>query len=314
MITRIKALGIRNSQWISDTSIPHNKHDLKFIDITDDEYSTCVTTTAKIHQFISDVQLYMAAEWNYQDYCETIDHYRQLDFQQLQALLKARVLILDINRVLLNLLASVRMYLDHTETSIKRRYGGASQNWVNFKQACSRAYDGLFSYRFLYKLRNYAQHCGLPLNSFSASVKEHPERAGEPYHELNFGLERDIALREYNWGKQLNPELALQPELIEVDQHVHLLMQSIRQINRVFAKDELASLQSDAAHIDQLAKRIGFTEADYELGVYELEVEQDEQGKTTKVLGFHGSRIPMDVVDAALSKDLERVLSLRLPI
>lgn len=314
MITRKKVLGIRNSQRISDTSIPHNKHDLKFIDIADDEHAACSTATDKLHQFIGAAQLYMIAEWNYQDYCETIDGYRQLDFQRLQALLKGKVLVLDINRVLLNLLASVRMYLDHTETSIKRRHGDTSQNWNNFKQACSSAYDGLFSYRFLYKLRNYAQHCGLPLSSFTASVREHPERTGEPYHELSFGLERDNALREYNWGRQLNQELAQQPGTIEVDQHVYLLMQSIRQINQVFVKDELSKLRPEAVHINQLAKKAGFTEADDELGIYELEVEQDEQGAVKKILGFHGSRIPMDIVCAVLSNDIERILAIRFPV
>lgn len=223
MTTRRKVLGIRNSQRINETSIPHNKHDLRFVDIGDEDYADCSITTVAIHEFISDVQLYMIAEWNYQDYRETLDAYKKLDFERLQALLKARVLTFDINRVLLNLLAAVRMYLDHTETSIKRRHGDPSQNWINFKQACSNAYDGLFSYRFLYKLRNFAQHCGLPLSNFTASVREHPERPGEPYHELSFGLGRDFALREYDWGKKLKQELAQQPEVIEVDQHVHLL-------------------------------------------------------------------------------------------
>lgn len=313
MSTRKKALCIRNSQRLSETSIPHNKHNIRIEYIDDEDYTKCSTATTAIHKFIGDVQLYVIAEWNYQEYCDTLDIYKKLEFEQLQALIKARVLILDINRVLLNLLASVRMYLDHTETSIKRRYGDTSQNWINFKQACGKAYDELFSYRFLYKLRNFAQHCGLPLSRFDASVREHSERPGEPYHELSFGLERDVALREYHWGEQLKQELAQQPNVIDVDQHVHALMQSIRQINQVFAKDELANLRPGAIYIDQLAKRVNYKETDDELGIYEVEVELDDQSKTKKILGFHGSRIPMDVVYASINDDISQFFAIRTP-
>lgn len=88
-------------------------------------------------------------------------------------------------------------------------------------------------------------------------------------------------------------------------------MQSVREINQVFAKDELTNLRPGAIHIDQLAKKAGYTETDYELGVYELEVELDDQGVTTKILGFHGSRIPMDVVYASLNDDVNRILATR---
>lgn len=78
----------------------------------------------------------------------------------------------EINRLLLNFLNSARLYLDHTETRLKRTYGKQSEQVKRFKLATSSAYDGLFIYRFFYKLRNYAQHCGTAIkvtSTFSSS-------------------------------------------------------------------------------------------------------------------------------------------------
>lgn len=221
-------------------------------------------------------------------------------------MLRRNILSLDINRVLLNFLASVRMYLDHTETYIKRRYGDNSPNWMNYKDACSKAYDEIFSYRFLSQLRNYAQHCGLPVNYFHVKSGRTPERIGEASPELIFGLERDFALRDFKW-KKLHQELAQKTDVIEVDEHVHILMESIRQINQVFAEDELAYLRPKAAYVDELAKRFGFSDEAGELGIYEPEFEEDERGELIlRVLP--GSRIPMEIVYAILDNNLDEIL------
>jgi hypothetical protein len=68
-------------------------------------------------------------------------------------------------------------------------------------------------------------------------------------------------------------------------------------------------LVSDATYINNLAKRADFSGTDDELGIYGLTIEQDEQGEVTQILGFQGSRVPIDVVDVALSNDIEGVLS-----
>jgi hypothetical protein len=308
--TRKKVLGIRNSQKLSDTTIPHNKHNLKFVDISDEEYQVCDAAAKRMHSFFGDIQLFFIAEWNYREYCEVIREYSSKNFQELQFLLNSHIIVLDINRLLLNLLSSVRTYLDHTETSIKRRHGHNSQVFLRFKKTCSDHYDSLFSYRFMYKLRNYAQHCGLPIGEFSASVREHPERSGEPLYEFQFGSKRDSILQDYEWGKQLRQDISEQPEFIDIDQHIHELIQSIRQINRVFAQEELKILLPDAVYIDQLAKRSGFTIDDDELGVYELEVEKDVNDKITSFPKFTGSRIRMDIVKAAINNDYQQILSI----
>ncbi|CCH00541.1 hypothetical protein FAES_2532 [Fibrella aestuarina BUZ 2] len=74
------------------------------------------------------------------------------------------------NRLLLNLLSSVRTYLDHTTTYLKRKYPKDSDQVKVFIKKTNELYDNNFEYRFIGKLRNYAQHCGLPMNGIDISI------------------------------------------------------------------------------------------------------------------------------------------------
>ncbi|WP_062062937.1 hypothetical protein [Aquimarina longa] len=69
------------------------------------------------------------------------------------------------NRLLLNYLTSIKTFLDHSETKLNRKFGKNSDELIKFKNVTSFFYDNSFAYRFFYKLRNYAQHIGLPLTN-----------------------------------------------------------------------------------------------------------------------------------------------------
>ena len=71
----------------------------------------------------------------------------------------------ETNRLLLNYLTSVKTFLDHSETKLNRKFGKESDELTLFKNVTSTFYDSSFAYRFFYKLRNYAQHIGLPLTN-----------------------------------------------------------------------------------------------------------------------------------------------------
>jgi hypothetical protein len=132
-------LGIDRVEKLGDT-IPHHHHHLDIkVDLSEDEYEQFRQTEHTLNHFVSYGQLLMVPILNYQEY-----------HRILQASLDARIsrdpqfdpqfLYLDINRAALNLLSSVRTYLDHTETSLNRDYG-IFLAFLNFKQACSYAYD-----------------------------------------------------------------------------------------------------------------------------------------------------------------------------
>ncbi|MEZ9906354.1 hypothetical protein AB4343_16135 [Vibrio breoganii] len=72
-----------------------------------------------------------------------------------------------LNRRIVNLLTSTKLYYDQ----MKRKVRQCDLKEENLEYAAiqcfSREYDSCFEYRFMENLRNYVQHCGLAIHSFS---------------------------------------------------------------------------------------------------------------------------------------------------
>ncbi len=108
----------------------------------------------------------------------------------------------NFNRLFLNYISSIQTYLDHNETYVHRKFGNKSYEAIRFKTWTSQCFDNYFSYRFFYKLRNYAVHCVLPLQEFNLSV----EREGDGARgSLKIEFKPETLLANYNeWGKVKN--------------------------------------------------------------------------------------------------------------
>ncbi|MBK0368654.1 hypothetical protein [Flavobacterium agrisoli] len=74
---------------------------------------------------------------------------------------------LEVNRNLLNYLASQNTYLDHARFYLSRTFGKESEQLKLFDKKASEVFDNHFAYRFLYKMRNFTVHCGFSLCSIT---------------------------------------------------------------------------------------------------------------------------------------------------
>ena len=74
---------------------------------------------------------------------------------------------LEINRNVLNYLASLNTFLDQTKKFLSRKFGKNSKESEEFDKKTNELFDKYFSYRFLYKLRNFTVHCGFSLCGIS---------------------------------------------------------------------------------------------------------------------------------------------------
>lgn len=81
-------------------------------------------------------------------------------------------LFLEINRTVLNMLFSFKYYIDSSESYLKRKYGKKSIEASDFVSKTNEAFDNHFAYRFLTKLRDYAQHVGFPIHIVPFSAAE----------------------------------------------------------------------------------------------------------------------------------------------
>ncbi|RZI54630.1 MAG: hypothetical protein EOP12_01885 [Pseudomonas sp.] len=107
---------------------------------------------------------------------------------------------LEINRHFLNFLATARQFLDHTETRLKRQYSETPEVFQLFRKRTSRAFDNVFAYRFMYKLRNYSQHCGSPIGHVTHGG--YSDENGDPVFTLHVNFDADALLRSGGdvWG------------------------------------------------------------------------------------------------------------------
>lgn len=80
-----------------------------------------------------------------------------------------------VNRRIINLLSSTRLYLDQTKHHFHNIFGKNSSEVKRFKSATNSEYDDNFSYRVMEALRNYVQHRGFPIQK----VQQYSSRIGE---------------------------------------------------------------------------------------------------------------------------------------
>ncbi|MBI5402903.1 MAG: hypothetical protein HY959_05855 [Ignavibacteriae bacterium] len=185
-------------------------------EFNEENYNQCIEHVKKLNKLSSDEKLFRLVELNYREFKSTVKNYLDkfidnptADFSEFE------FLFLDLNRLILNFLSSVRTYLDHTETRFKREFGAKSDEILLFKKETGEAYDNYFSYRFLYKLRNFSQHCGLP--SGSLKINSEAGDKGKTICTLTIFLVRDDLTSKYDsWGEKVTEDLNKKEETFDI--------------------------------------------------------------------------------------------------
>jgi hypothetical protein len=222
--------------------------------LSENEFQAYCEASAYLMDFSRNQQLYRMVLLNYEDFLKIVikysDDYKR-DPSNVNLPIMEKIFV-DINRYLLNFLSSVRTFLDHTETKLKTEYGNDSIQVSKFKNACSIEYDSNFSYRFLYKLRNYSQHCGLPIEGFSLKSKEEPEFSGNITNSLIIKFRRDGLLKFDGWGSKIKQEISALPEEFNVIHNVDKFYKSLDKINNFLIKENSSELIKRAEYIERL--------------------------------------------------------------
>lgn len=108
-------------------------------------------------------------------------------------------------------LAVGRLYLVSTEHFIRERFGDPSNQLQRFQAATHESFDRYSGYRFMYNLRDYAQHCGVPLSGMTVSRGDGRVRALELY--LN---RSELLVAPFDWSSHAKKLLVEFPEQIAV--------------------------------------------------------------------------------------------------
>jgi hypothetical protein len=279
-----------------------NGADLKLVrKITDEEYSLYKIHASRLFEFSSGQQLYFLVRGNYEAYFGILDEYYKAYVEDALTMDGPTLdnILLTSNRHLLNLLSSFRTYIDHSTTTLSRKHGKNSERLQRFKLACQRCYENEFSYRFLYKMRNYAQHCGMPIGPLE--IESESTQDGIK-HTFSAFVSKARLLADYNeWGSLLSKEISALPDNININEHVINLMRSLNYIRLVILDDDLTDLLKSAHFIKELVTPVIEREAGQPF-IVPLEDEQLAKGNFI----FDAEWIPFYLAEKVLAIETER--------
>jgi hypothetical protein len=159
-------------------------------------------------------------------------------------------------------LNSSRLFLDHELTWLNRHFGKASVQLAEFKRACSISFDASSAYRFLYELRNYATHCGVPLSRVALQRPSAEDRGNGLQQRIMFLLDRDDLLSRHNWGKHVTPDLKAMPETFELLPLIHQAMPCfdaiMEVINKIDVQEAALASQVFVPYMERLTTLDGY--------------------------------------------------------
>ena len=161
-----------------------------------------------------------------------------------------------VNRHLLNFLGTMRFFLDHTETRLKRHHGAKNAALTAFKARAAQAYDNEFAYRFMYKLRNYAQHCAMPIGHVQIDTGLGPSGQRERTLSLAFDVGELLEQGDDVWSAPLRAELKTQPTLLNVAPLVDKVLTELKEISQAVEAAERGLLAPVADVIVALGKPV----------------------------------------------------------
>ncbi|MEP3447813.1 MAG: hypothetical protein ABJN61_11725 [Flavobacteriaceae bacterium] len=195
----------------------NNFHDINYIkEIDESEFKSIEQSISVIDEVQHLMDLYAVLAFNFEDFVEfqakevltIIEHVNPVNHVGEN---EYKFLKVQINRFTNNYLSSFRMFIDHSNVKIGKRFQKDSIEYQKFISMTNKAYDKNFSYRFAHKLRNFCQHCALPISGFNVTGIENGRS-------FMFYFEKEYLLNEYDsWGVQVKEDLINGPESFNVN-------------------------------------------------------------------------------------------------
>jgi hypothetical protein len=147
-------------------------------------------------------------------------------------------LVASLATSIVNWLTAMRLFLDHEETDLKRRFGKQSPEVEAFKAATAAAFDADDpGYRFASKFRNYVQHCGVPLSRLD--LVRPPGSNLRAKQSIRLLVDRDDLLAKFDeWGLVKKDLLAF-PPTFELLPLIASAMNGIRDVHKACAEIDL---------------------------------------------------------------------------
>jgi len=123
--------------------------------------------------------------------------------------------LVSVSQKVTNLLSSTSAFLSHTDRQLQKVYGKESTEWKMWDERRKDLHASSFAYRFLYELRNFAQHRDLPFSNLNFTGERSADDAPMVF-KIGALIVRDGLLNDgYDW-KKLRVEIQQQPAVFDL--------------------------------------------------------------------------------------------------
>lgn len=139
------------------------------------------------------------------------------------------LIFVDINRTFINFITSLKVFIEHVEKRLNKKYGKSSEQFNSFKQLTHNLYDNYFAYRFLLNLRDYSIHDSYPINNFNKDT-ELVQKTFQYKSKLHFQFNRDVILENEKMRKKMGNELSRYNDLFPVKNILDGIHEPIRKL------------------------------------------------------------------------------------
>ena len=197
---------------------------------------------------------------------------------------------LNVNRLFLNYLSALRTFLDHTETFLNRKFGDDSSQFLEFKKILSFFYDNSFAYRFFYRLRNYAQHVGLPIDNLDF-MTEYDSENNSVNGTLKVTFDRDRLLLSYNKWSIVKNDLELLEAKFDVAPLVSEMTYNMKDIEKNIELLHKNELLNAANYILSLTEHLRNDDGKIFIANNFIVTDNDKIGN------YSTTEIPFDTID-----------------
>ena len=257
--------------------------------LSDAEYEVYRSSCRVLNEFDHWQALIQVAIANYDELQQTLAECRTFRPRRNPKSELRDLLHLTINRRLVNFLATGRLFTDHTEVRLARKFGKQSEHFKTFKRVTGEKFDTVFAYRFFCGLRNYSLHSGMPVLGISQSSRVTESGTEEHIVEFSFNSSELLARGEGYWHRLVKRDLASgPPELPVADlaaQYVHALVD----INSAVVATERDRLHEAGRHILEIVKDASDHGSMPAVGI----VEEHEDGDGMQ---FHIEDVPFEML------------------
>jgi hypothetical protein len=236
---------------------PRTHHFTILRELDTEEYEKYVDARRLVMGFADDYLKFVMTRRSYSEYVSLLMAYsRKYSSGRPRYEIQSMAERQEVNRRLRGFLAEMRSFLDHAIAELKTEYGNEATEVQSFLKKRSQIFDDSPSYRFVNKLRDYALHKNIAIQSMTHRAKLDRE-TGEAQSSLALHVIRDELLRPgFNWTKHVDSYLKELPEQFELDPHIEIAMYDLEKLHVELAATNLPKTKKAASYINELAASV----------------------------------------------------------